>query len=44
MSKRKKERMGQLVLNSIFILVTIIYIVPFAMVISVSLILMKIIL
>lgn len=37
MSKRKKERMGQLVLNSIFILVTIIYIVPFAMVISVSL-------
>jgi putative aldouronate transport system permease protein len=29
--------MGQLVLNSIFILVTIIYIVPFAMVISVSL-------
>lgn len=37
MSKRKKERMGQLVLNSIFILMTIIYIVPFAMVISVSL-------
>ena len=37
MSKRKKERMGQLVLNSMFILMTIIYIVPFAMVISVSL-------
>lgn len=36
MSKSKKEKTGQLILNGIFILITIAYIVPFIMVISVS--------
>lgn len=35
-SKRRKERIGQLVLNGIFILLALAYIIPFAMVIAVS--------